>query len=113
MGFTIKTISDFEDFKHYPTQPLCYVYYKVSLMDVYYVGYTIQNGYKYLKNHHKMKRIDDIIKNYSIQIYTKYDEDSLIKLFKPKLNKIYSDSEIYNFLNFTDEEINYIESNVG
>ena len=87
MGFTIKTLSDFEDFKHYPTQPLCYVYYKNSLLDVYYVGYTIQNGYKYLKNHHKMKRIDDIIKIYSIQIYTKYDEDSLIKFFKAKLNK--------------------------
>lgn len=44
------------------------------------------------------------------QYFTKYIPNAV---FKPKLNKIYSDSEIYNFLNFTDEEINYIESNVG
>ena len=88
MGFTIKTISDFEEFKEFTTTPLCYVYYKDSLLNVYYVGYTIQYGYKYLKNHHKMKRIEDALNNYSIQIYTTYDEDSLIKFFKPKLNKI-------------------------
>jgi len=88
MGFTIKTISDFEEFKEFTTSPLCYVYYKDSLLNVYYVGYTIQYGYKYLKNHHKMKRIEDALNDYSIQIYTTYDENSLIKFFKPKLNKI-------------------------
>jgi hypothetical protein len=88
MGITIKTISDFEKFKNFTTTPICYVYYKDSLLNVYYVGYTIQYGYKYLKNHHKMKKIEDVLNHYSIQIYTTYDEDSLIKFFKPKLNKI-------------------------
>ena len=88
MGFTIKTIFDFEKFKDFTTTPLCYVYYKDSLRNVYYVGYTIQYGYKYLKNHHKMKKIEDALNDYNIQIYTAYDEDSLIKFFKPKLNKI-------------------------
>ena len=88
MGFTIKNMSDFEKFKDFTTSPLCYIYYKDTLLNVYYVGYTIQHGYKYLKNHHKLKKIEDALQTYTIQIYTKYDEDSLIKFFKPKLNKI-------------------------
>jgi hypothetical protein len=84
---TIKSIDDFIKFKEFTTTPLCYVYYKESLLNAYYVGFTTQQGYYYLRNHHKMKKIKDIINNgYSIQIYTKYNEDSLIKLFKPKLN---------------------------
>ena len=33
-----------------PRQPLCYVYYKNNLLfkNVYYVGFTRQNCYKYL-----------------------------------------------------------------
>jgi hypothetical protein len=86
---TIKSIDDFIKFKEFTTIPLCYVYYKESLLNAYYVGFTTQQGYYYLRNHHKMKRISDAIKNgFSIQIYTKYNEDSLIKLFKPKLNII-------------------------
>jgi hypothetical protein len=35
-----------------------------------------------------MKRIEDVLNvGFSIQIYTKYNEDSLIKLLKPSLNK--------------------------
>jgi hypothetical protein len=84
---TIKSIDDFIKFKEFTTTPLCYVYYKESLLNAYYVGFTTQQGYYYLRNHHKMKKIKDIINNgFSIQIYTKYDEDTLIKLFKPKLN---------------------------
>jgi hypothetical protein len=86
---TIKSIDDFIKFKEFTTTPLCYVYYKESLLNAYYVGFTTQQGYYYLRNHHKMKRINDVINNgFSIQIYTKYNEDSLIKLFKPKLNII-------------------------
>jgi hypothetical protein len=86
---TIKSIDDFIKFKDFNTKPLCYVYYKESLLNSYYVGFTTQQGYYYLRNHHKMKHINDAIKNgFSIQIYTKYNEDSLIKLFKPKLNMI-------------------------
>ena len=84
---TIKSIDDFIKFKEFNTTPLCYVYYKESLLNAYYVGFTTQQGYYYLRNHHKMKKIKDIINNgFSIQIYTKYNEESLIKLFKPKLN---------------------------
>lgn len=84
---TIKSIDDFIKFKEFTTKPLCYVYYKESLLNSYYVGFTTQQGYYYLRNHHKMKHINDVIKNgFSIQIYTKYNEDSLINLFKPKLN---------------------------
>jgi hypothetical protein len=86
---TIKSIDDFIKFKDFNTKPLCYVYYKESLLNSYYVGFTTQQGYYYLRNHHKMKHINDAIKNgFYIQIYTKYNEDSLIKLFKPKLNMI-------------------------
>jgi hypothetical protein len=86
---TIKSIDDFIKFKEFTTTPLCYVYYKESLINAYYVGFTTQHGYSYLRHHHKMKKIRDVIKNgFSIQIYTKYNEDSLIKLFKPKLNMI-------------------------
>jgi hypothetical protein len=86
---TIKSIEDFNKLKDFPIQPLCYVYYKNNLLNSYYVGFTTQNAYKYLKNHHKMKDIVSIINNgFSIQIYTKYNEKSLIKFFKPKLNKI-------------------------
>ena len=84
---TIKTIDDFIEFKKFTTTPICYVYYKESLLNAYYVGFTTQHAYYYLRNHHKMKQIKDIIKNgFSIQIYTKYNEDSLIKILKPKLN---------------------------
>jgi hypothetical protein len=54
---TIKTIDDYEQFKNFKIKPLCYVYYKNTLLNSYYVGYTIQDGYKYLKSHHKMKNI--------------------------------------------------------
>jgi hypothetical protein len=84
---TIKSIDDFIKFKEFTTSPICYVYYKESLTNAYYVGFTTQQGYYYLRNHHKMKKIKDVINNgFSVQIYTKYNEDSLIKLFKPKLN---------------------------
>lgn len=84
---TIKTIDDFIKFKEFTTRPICYVYYKESLLNAYYVGFTTQHAYYYLRNHHKMKKIKDVIHNgYSIQIYTKYNEESLIKLLKPKLN---------------------------
>jgi len=86
---TIKSIEDFKKLKEFLVKPLCYVYYKNTLLDSYYVGFTTQNAYKYLKNHHKMKDIDTIINSgFTIQIYTKYNEKSLIKFFKPKLNKI-------------------------
>ena len=86
---TIKTIDDFIKFKDFAISPICYVYYKESLLNAYYVGFTTQHAYYYLRNHHKMKKIKDVINNgYSIQVYTKYNEDSLIKLFKPKLNII-------------------------
>ena len=86
---TIKSIDDFIKFNEFTTKPLCYVYYKESLLNAYYVGFTTQQGYHYLRHHHKMKKIRDVIKNgFSIQIYTKYNEDSLINLFKPKLNMI-------------------------
>ncbi len=59
---TIKRLEDFERFKECTISPICYVYYKGSLStNVAYVGFTIQHGYKYLKRHHKMKRIE--IKN--------------------------------------------------
>jgi hypothetical protein len=84
---TIKSIDDFIKFKEFTTRPICYVYYKESLLNAYYVGFTTQHAYYYLRNHHKMKKIKDVIHNgYSIQIYTKYNEDTLIKLLKPKLN---------------------------
>lgn len=84
---TIKSIDDFIKFKEFTTKPLCYVYYKESLLNSYYVGFTTQQGYYYLRNHHKMKKIKDVIQNgFSIQIYTKYNEESLINLLKPKLN---------------------------
>lgn len=84
---TIKTIDDFIKFKEFTIRPICYVYYKESLLNAYYVGFTTQHAYYYLRNHHKMKNIKDAIKNgFSIQIYIKYNEESLIKLLKPKLN---------------------------
>jgi len=86
----IKCLEDFELFKEFPIQPICYVYYKGSLaLNSTYVGFTTQHGYKYLRRHHKMKKIEDVLnQGYSIQIYTKYNENSLIKLFKPTLNQI-------------------------
>ena len=93
MTLTIKTIHDIDKLKLYatnnPRQPLCYVYYKNNLLfkNVYYVGFTTQDCYKYLKNHHKMKNLIDRLNNgFSIQIYTKYNENDLITLFKPTLN---------------------------
>lgn len=84
---TIKSIDDFIKFKEFTTSPICYVYYKESLLNAYYVGFTTQHAFYYLRNHHKMKHIKDAIKNgFSIQIYTKYNEESLIKILKPKLN---------------------------
>jgi hypothetical protein len=86
----IKSLEDFELFKEFPVQPICYVYYKDSLaLNAHYVGFTTQHGYKYLKRHHKMKKIEDVLnEGYFIQIYTKYNENSLIKFFKPTLNQI-------------------------
>ena len=93
MTLTIKTINDIDKLKLYatyhPNQPLCYVYYKNNLLypNVYYVGFTTTNCYKYLRNHHKMKRIIDRINNgYCIQIYTKYNENDLITFLEPRLN---------------------------
>lgn len=43
------------------------------------------------------------------QYFTKYIPN-MVK--KPKLDKVYSDFEIYKFLDLTQEEINYVESNV-
>jgi hypothetical protein len=60
---TIKSIDDFIKFKDFTITPLCYVYYKESLMNAYYVGFTTQNGYKYLRNHHKMKNIYNVLKD--------------------------------------------------
>jgi hypothetical protein len=86
---TIKNINDFNKLKYYNITPVCYVYYKDSLLNSYYVGFTRQNVYKYLKNHHKMKSIHDIFKQgFNLKIYTKYNESALIKLLKPKLNII-------------------------
>ncbi len=87
---TIKNLEDFERFKEFTISPICYVYYKGYLStNVAYVGFTTQHGYKYLKSHHKMKGIEAVLhQGYSIQIYTQYNEDSLIKLLKPSLNKI-------------------------
>lgn len=86
----IKSLEDFELFKEFPIQPICYVYYKGSLaLNATYVGFTTQHSYKYLKRHHKMKKIEDVLnQGYSIQIYTKYNENSLIKFLKPTLNQI-------------------------
>lgn len=85
----IKNIDDFNKLKYFNITPVCYVYYKDSLLNTYYVGFTRQNVYKYLKNHHKMKSINDILKQgFTIKIYTKYNESALIKLLKPKLNII-------------------------
>jgi hypothetical protein len=71
-------------------QTICYVYYKGSLSTaVYYVGFTMQNIYTYLKNHHKMKKIKDRFEEgFSIQLYKTFSEYSLIKLFRPTLNII-------------------------
>jgi len=98
MSITIKNISDIERFKTYitnnPAQPICYVFYKNNMRfpNVYYIGFTNQKGinkYKYLNNHHTMKNnlITNLKNGYSIQIYTKYSENGLIKLLKPKLNR--------------------------
>ena len=100
---TIKSIDDFIKFKEFTTTPLCYVYYKESLLNAYYVGFTTQQGYHYLRNHHKMKKIKDAINNgFYIQIYTKYHEDSLIKLFKPKLNLIKGTGHCGRVINYVD-----------
>ena len=100
---TIKSIDDFIKFKEFTTRPICYVYYKESLLNSYYVGFTTQHAYYYLRNHHKMKKIKDIIKNgYSIQIYTKYDEDSLIKILKPKLNIVKGTGICGRHINYVD-----------
>ena len=97
MTLTIKTINDIDKLKLFainnPRQPLCYVYYKNNLLykNVYYVGFTTQNCYKYLKNHHKMKKITDRLNNgFSIQIYLKYNENDLINFFEPWYNIIIS-----------------------
>jgi hypothetical protein len=56
MTLTINTIYDIDKLKLFainnPIQPLCYVYYKNNLLykNVYYLGFTTQNYYKYLKN---------------------------------------------------------------
>jgi hypothetical protein len=100
---TIKSIDDFIKFKEFTTRPICYVYYKETLLNTYYVGFTTQHGYHYLKNHHKMKKIKDAIKNgFSIQIYTKYNEDSLIKILKPKLNIVKGTGICGRHINYVD-----------
>jgi len=90
-------IHTFEEFKKYKAnnkqkdkQPICYVYYKGSLSTtVYYVGFTMQNIYTYLRNHHKMKKIKDRFnEGFSIQLYKTFSEYSLIELLKPTLNLI-------------------------
>lgn len=97
MTITIKNSDDIEKFKKYvsdnPTQPLCYVFYKKNLRfpNVHYVGFTAQYGikkYTYLNNHHKMKNLTSNLNNgYMVKIFIKYDEDGLIRLFKPTLNR--------------------------
>ena len=97
MTITIKNINDIEKLKKYvsdnPKKPLCYVFYKNNMRfpNVYYVGFTDQIGiakYHYLSNHHKMKSLITNLNNgFSIQIYTQYSEEGLIKLLKPTLNK--------------------------
>ena len=85
---TINNITEYTNLKKYPIQPLCYVYYKDSLLNSYYVGFTTQNIYKYLRNHHKMGPIVNLLNNgFYIKLYKKYDENALINLCKPKLNK--------------------------
>lgn len=90
-------IHTFEELKKYKVyykqkdkQPICYVYYKGTLSTtVYYVGFTMQNIYTYLRNHHKMKKIKDRFKEgFSIQLYKTFSEYSLIELLKPTLNII-------------------------
>lgn len=50
-----------------------------------------------------MKKIKDIIKNgFSIQIYTKYDEDSLIKILNPKLNIVKGTGICGRHINYVD-----------
>lgn len=97
MSISIKTCDDIKVFKKFvlenPLQPICYVFYKNNLRfpNVYYVGFTNQPGIKkyiYLNKHHKM---NDLYNNlmyhgYSVNIYIKYSERSLIRLFKPILN---------------------------
>jgi hypothetical protein len=92
----IHTIEELEQYKECDRkhkargfQTICYVYYKGSLSTaVYYVGFTTQNIYHYLFNHHKMKSITARFKEgFSIQLYKMYTEYSLIKLLKPTINK--------------------------
>lgn len=97
MSITIQSVGDIDRFKKYvsenPTQPLCYVFYKSNLRfpNVYYVGFTAQFGiakYTYLANHHRMKNLKkNLLNGYSVKIYFKYNEDGLITLLRPTLNK--------------------------
>ena len=93
----IHTIEELEQYKECDRkhkargfQTICYVYYKGSLSTaVYYVGFTTQNIYHYLFQHHKMKSIKARFKEgFSIQLYKTFTENSLIQLLKPSLNKI-------------------------
>jgi hypothetical protein len=36
----------------------------------------------------------------------------MIPIYKPFLNKVYTDNDIYQMFNLTQNEINFVESNV-
>lgn len=69
-------------------------------------GETIESGLSVLNS----KAYKFVLNQKWNQYFTKYIPN-MVK--KPELNKIYSDSEIYQFLELTQEEINYVESNIG
>ena len=70
MTLTINTINDIDKLKLFainnPNKPLCYVYYKNNLLfkSVYYVGFTTQNCYKYLKKYYKLNNLLSILQFY-------------------------------------------------
>lgn len=94
MSFIIENELDLLKFtKWVKLNPKCdivYVYCK-SFLEVYYVGYTSQNGLKkinYLNRHRIIPGFKKVFSDSNkIVIYLNYDEDALITFFKPKLNK--------------------------
>jgi len=68
-------------------------------------GETIESGLSVLNS----KAYKFVLNQKWNQYFTKYIPN-MVK--KPKLNKVYSDLEIYQFLDLTQEEINYIDLNV-
>ena len=94
MSFIIENESDLLNFKEWvkinPEHDIVYVYCK-NYFKVYYVGYSSQYGTKkinYLNKHHTLPKLNEVFnKNDKILIYLNYSEDSIIKFFKPILNK--------------------------